>query len=190
MMQDAGRKGVQYEVRGEHMSLTYAPRTQAMIGQKVDGRLQMQTHQIGPPDGVMSRIWVADYTIETDDHEEVYDSLEFGLDRECVPVLDNGGPWIREHRNLEELNEYLSLFGLKVDGVVEGVLDVKIVDAKEPSDLCDHEPDWYLLQVVEVDTILGSGISIEAEVPCENCSTKRTVRFTVPEEAWDEAEKE
>lgn len=141
MKQDAGREGVQYEIAGEVIRLYYPPLTQAVIGQKqADGRMVVRAHPIGPPDGVMAHIRVVDYTIKTNEHEEAYDYFEFALDRECVPVLDSGGPWIKERRNLEELNVYLSLFGLEAtvemnEEVDIAKLDVQVVPVKEPQDL-------------------------------------------------------
>lgn len=172
--QDAGREGVQYEVSGELMRLFYAPQTQAVIGQKVDGQVQMKVHAIGPPDGCLSKISIREY-----------DPLEFFLDRECVPVLDHGDPWIREHRDLEQLNEYLSLFGLEVSIYEEDdnyELKVQIVPTKEPQDFCEHDPDWYGLQVCDVELMGGVGIVIDADVPCATCGTRKDIRFTIPEE--------
>jgi hypothetical protein len=191
MKQDAGREGVQYEVAGEILRLYYPPRTQVVIGQKqADGKMAAKATPIGPPDGVMARICVVDYTIETNEREEVCGHFEFSLDRECVPVLDSGGPWIREHRNLEELNVYLSLFGLEASAEIDEEVDiaklnVQVVPVKEPQDLCDHELDLYLLDVTEVQFMGGEGYVVDADVPCGRCGSKRNIRFTIPEEVVD-----
>lgn len=185
--QDAGRDGVQYELSGpDRLRLYYAPQTQAVIGQKqADGRMVAKVHAIGPPDNCMARIWVADYDLVGGERHE---NFEFGLDRECVPVLDRSGPWIRERRDLEELNVYLSLFGLKVIMNEEGRIEVEVVDPKEPQDYCDHEPDFYSIQVVDVEFMGGEGYVIDAELPCGICGTRKSIRFTIPEDQgeWEE----
>jgi hypothetical protein len=181
--QNAGREGVQFEIRGDGLRLYYAPQTQAMIGRKVDGRMEMEVHRVGPPDGCMARIFIRGF-----------DPVEFFLDRECVPILDRGGPWTRETRGLEDLNIYLSLFGLKMKEPKEEDedLEVEIVEPKEPQDFCDHETDFYLLEVMDVQFVGGVGYSIEAEVPCGLCGIKKGIKFTIPEDAdnWDDEDEE
>ena len=194
MRQNAGREGVQYEITDgrQGLSLYYPPQTQAAIGQKGDdGQVKMTLHAIGPPDGCMARIWLDHFSIDTDEHEEVRDVFEFRLDRECVPVLDQGGPWTRETRDLEQLNKYLSLFGLKVS-MVEGEagdfgIEVEVIKPKEPQEFCDHETDFYLLEVMSVEFVGGQGYNIEAEVPCGLCGIKKSIEFTIPEDAdsWE-----
>jgi hypothetical protein len=192
--QDAGREGVQYEVTGskQGLRLYYPPQTQAAIGRKgEDGQMAMELHPIGPPDGCMAKIWLDHFSIDTDDHEEVRDVFEFGLDRECVPVLDQGGPWVRESRDLEQLNKYLSLFGIKVSMVEdeeEGFcIEVETMEPKEPHEFCDHETDFYLLEVMDVQFV-DEGYAIEAEVPCGRCGIKKSIKFEIPEDVdnWDE----
>jgi len=171
---EAGREGVRFDLFKNRMHLYYKPHTQMVLLQKSDGELKSTVKTIGPPDGVMAKIWVSDYGDS--------DELMFSLDRECVPVFDSGGPWVRERRSLEELNEYLRIFGLVVSGVVEDQIDVKVVEPVEPSFYCDHEVDFYSLRVLEEEFIGGSGFCIEAEVSCKHCDEARVVTFVIPEE--------
>lgn len=118
--QDAGREGVKYETGNNLLKLLYPPQTQAMIGKKTEEGMEVEVHRIGPPDGVMATIWLE----EEDD---------FFIDRECIGGFDRGGPWTREHRNLEQLNEYLALFGLKHTPGDEGMFDISLVEPVDPS---------------------------------------------------------
>lgn len=180
--QDAGREGVQYQIGCDWLRLYYKPMTQAAIGQKqADGQMVVQMHPIGPPDGCMARIYLRSF-----------DPIEFSLDRECVPVLDRGGPWVRETRDLEALNEYLSLFGLKMKEPHKDDDDlvVELVDCKEPQDYCEHETNWYAMQIADVEFTGGLGLTLTAEVPCDICGKRRTIEFTIPEEVgeWPDEE--
>jgi hypothetical protein len=122
----AGRPGVEYELDdvGEALRLYYKPLTQAVIMQKLEsGGAQVMVHSIGPPDNVMARVWLDGDKDEGDD---------FFLDRECIGNFDSGGPWVKEHRNLEQLNEYLVLFGLKASLGKVG-LEIEVVEPVDPS---------------------------------------------------------
>ena len=120
-MQEAGRKGVTYEIGGGNLlRLYYTPLTQAVIVQKTAEGAKMQVHPIGPPGNLMARIWIE----EPDD---------FYLDRECIGGFDRGGPWVREHRDLEELNEYLALFGLKHTPDASDTFHLSVIEPVNPT---------------------------------------------------------
>lgn len=181
MRENAGRPGVQYELDRTAMRLYYAPQTQAVIGQKTQEGMKMEVHTIGPPDGVMARIALV---------QDAEGAPEFYLDRECVPVLDEGGPWIRESRNLGELNHYLCLFGLEAE-VADGSIKLRNIEPKEPQDLCDHEPDWYIARVEEheYDSKLGR-YKIFLSVPCVHCGIRAKVSVVEPDLVWKEDNEE
>jgi len=115
----APRAKVEYEANGNLLRLFYAPQTQVAIGQKVGDVMRVQVHHIGPPDGVMARVWLEDED-------------GFNLDRECIGGFDAGGPWVREHRGLVRLNEYLALFGLKHEPGGDGYFHLTNVEPVDP----------------------------------------------------------
>jgi hypothetical protein len=115
----APREGVEYEANGNLLKLFYAPQTQVAIGQKAGDEMHVKVHHIGPSDGVMARVWLED--------EDGFD-----LDRECIGGFDAGGPWVREHRDLERLNKYLELFGLKHEPGDDGYFHLSNVEPVEP----------------------------------------------------------
>lgn len=129
-MEEAGRPGVAYGVSGNLLKLVYTPQTQAMIGTKTEDGMKVEVHSIGPPDGVMARVWLE----EPDD---------FYLVRECIGGFDMGGPWTREHRNLEELNKYLALFGLKHLPTKENMdyFNIAVVEPVDPPNPYEDEDE-------------------------------------------------
>ncbi len=119
--QKAGREKVEYEITEDLMVLFYEPQTTVVIGKKnTDGTTETQYHKVGPKDGIMSRIWLED-------------DGDFYLDRECFWGFDRGGPWVREHRDIDELNEYLSIFGLRQNPSAKA-FDISLVDPVNPED--------------------------------------------------------
>lgn len=122
--QKAGREKVEYEIINDLMVLFYEPQTTVVIGKKnANGTTEIQYHKVGPEDGIMSRIWLEDDNASS-----------FYLDRECIWGFDKGGPWVREYRNIDELNEYLSIFGLKQNPSAK-VFDISLVDQVNPKEL-------------------------------------------------------
>lgn len=130
MKQKAGRNHVEYEISdsGGLLKLYYIPQTLVAIGQKMDDQMKVEVHHIGPPDGVMARIWL-----------EGNWSEGFFLDRECIGGFDQGGPWVKENRNMGQLNEYLSLFGLRQNKDNYLGFDISIVEPVEPDRIQDCE---------------------------------------------------
>lgn len=120
--QIAGRERVEYEIRNDLMVLFYEPQTTVVISKRnADGTTETQYHRVGPEDGIMSRI-----RLESDG--------EFYLDRECIWGFDKGGPWVREYRDVDRLNKYLSIFGLKQNPSAK-VFDISLVDPVNPKEL-------------------------------------------------------
>lgn len=120
MKHKAGLANVFYEVSGDTLRLYYQPHTQIFLGTKTKDGIKVKSEPIGPPDGVMARIY-----------ESITPPDVYYLDRECIyPDFDGGGPWMREHRSFERLNAYLSMFGLKLKK--KGSWDLSIVKPVSP----------------------------------------------------------
>lgn len=175
-MNAAGRKGVNYHLRADRLYL-YGPSTvRALIGRRHDdGTVEMREEVISPPDDKIATV--------TDGEDGYY------VDRQCIPGYDVGGPWWRGNMDLDELEEWLSIYGLKPhprsleDG---GFIDIEVIKPKEPSDFCDHDgEDGFLFQ--EEDTIDEES---SVMVKCMKCGRMGRAKILHSDIDWTAFDKE
>jgi hypothetical protein len=170
-MQKAGREGVLFEA-DKHTLRIFGPSTcQALIGQKKPGgEMETRVETIPNP---------GDRIMTVHPHE---DEL-WHVNRQCIPGYDEGGPWWRGTVDLSELDELLHLYGVKI---TEGKLETaESCPPIQPQDLCEHEPDWYLMALAEEDY---EHKVLILSVPCGRCGKRAEVCVPIPDVEWKKKE--